>query len=250
MLVYHYTKSKNLELIILQDRIHFKASHYSTYGDNDYGWTTKVARPIIASICEQCHESFDKEWDFDPFIISFAEKRNDRYMWRSFGNYNKGIMLALDSKLIAQTAMKDSLPDAFMKCKYFVDNERRKQWLRSCRIEDFPVPSNCLQDDLMIISSFLLPKRYKREREYRYVVPIHRGFYVSWNPETKEPKVEDKPLDKYTDKDGNLYVDFPKVTLKEVVIGRKCKLTVAEVRDYLSQNGYDLNHVTVTKLMK
>lgn len=82
------------------------------------------------------------------------------------------------------------------------------------------------------------------------MVPIHRGFYVSWNPETKEPKVEDKPLNKYTDTDGNLYVDFPKEALREIVIGRKCKLTVAEVRDYLSQNGYELTHVTVIKLMK
>ena len=208
MLVYHYTKSKTLELIILQDRIHFKVSHYSTYGNDDYGWTTKVARPIIASLCKQNYESFDNDWDFDPFIISFAKRRNCPRMWRNFGNYNKGIMLALDSTLIAQTAMKDSLPDVFMKCKYFVDNERRRQWLRTCRKEDFFVPSNCLQDDLMIISSFLLPNRYKREREYRYVVPIHRGFYVSWNPETKEPKIEDEPLNKYTDKDGYFFVDF------------------------------------------
>lgn len=248
MLVYHYTKSKNLESIILQDRIHFKTSHYSTYGNDDYGWTTKVARPIIASICEQSLESFDNDWDFDPFIISFAKRRNCPRMWRNFGNYNKGIMLALDSKLIAQTAMKDSLPDVFMKCKYFVDNERRRQWLRTCRTGEFPVPSNCLQDDLMIISSFLLPDRYKKQREYRYVVPIHRGFNFSWNPEKKMPEYADEPLNKYTDKEGNLSVDFPKETLREVVIGSKSKLTVAEVRAYLSQNGYDLKTVLVSKL--
>lgn len=143
MSVYHYTKSNNLELIILHDRIHFKASHYSTYGVNDYGWTTKVARPIIASICEQCHESFDKKWDFDPFIISFAEKRNACNMWHSFGDNYKGIMIGLDTELISKTAMKDSLPDVFMRCKYFVDNERRRQWLRTCRTGEFPVPSDC-----------------------------------------------------------------------------------------------------------
>lgn len=248
MLVYHYTKSQCLELIILRDRIHFKTSHYSTYGDNDYGWTTKVARPIIAFICKQSHESFDYDWDFDPFIISFAEKRNACNMWHSFGDNYKGIMIGLDPELISKTALKDSLPDVFMKCKYFDSNECRSQWLRTCQKEDFPVPSNCLQDDLMIISSFLLPNRYKKQREYRYVVPFHTGFSFSWDSEKNEPEYADEQLKKENDKVVDLYVDFPKETLREVVIGRKCKLTVAEVREYLLHNGYDLNHVTVTKL--
>ena len=120
--------------------------------------------------------------------------------------------------------------------------------MRACQKEDFPVPSNCLQDDLMIVSSFLLPKRYKREREYRYVIPIHRGFSFSWSSEKKEPDIVDEQLNKENDKVVDLYVDFPKETLREIVIGRKSKLTVTEVREFLLKNGYDLKRVLVNKM--
>lgn len=45
MVIYHFTPLLNLNKIVLDVGIHFKARHYSAWGKQDYGWTKDFVKP-------------------------------------------------------------------------------------------------------------------------------------------------------------------------------------------------------------
>lgn len=249
--LYHYTKFCNLQKIVSQDKLNWKATFYKKFKGVDYEWIRSEAKNIIAEICIENNWWFDPDFKlYEPYIISFCRNANSEDMWEEFGCGGSGIVLVIDETILVQEASlisKDSnqphnIPARIIPCEYI-----NKQWTKELLKEKILKIANsytlkeCTNDDRLSFAAMgIMQKALKDEQEIRYVNLVAKVSSFYWN----DGEVIKVPYIVQED-DYSKIISFPHYLLKGVILGKKTSNKQGEeARKYLVGCGYSPNILT------
>ncbi len=236
--LYHYTKLSNLEKIVKTDSIDLIANFYEKFNQKDYAWIKKYAESIVREICEE------KNWKYDPdilshrpYIISFCEKTNSKYMWRYFGNKRKGIVLEFNQEKLCQEANSTDNYACLVPCKYVSSNKDREK-IKHIIMEianDDLLCENTEADKHIFAVMGIMMDNYSQQKEVRYVQIEQKLCTVSYKK--GEERIKNYVVQ---EEDWSRHLFFPKDILTKVIFGKNVDDDdVRKYTDYLKNMGYD-----------
>lgn len=228
MNLYHYTKFEVLKQIVKPDDIKLRASRYSNYDNGDCKWVENVSNDIIRDMTEI--EDLSDRLTMRPFIICFCKNGRSESMWKNYADGSRGIQLVFDGKEIEKVASRcndkcHDNPDDMMDCIYTSDDiDDVRKYLRQLYKDYRNKTINDKVGDLLTCQCFLKQKKFKDEKEMRYLIPEHdtTHFHLDKNnvvvSEDKENYGDDRESNKYSNKHYVLKT-FPHAALKGIQFG-------------------------------
>ena len=168
--LYHYTELQYLKQIVNPDNICMKATYYKKYNQNDYKWIKTYAEPIVEKICKQLKLEYDPDClSYSPYIISFSTEPDSKNMWDSFASKGKGLVLKFKREALLQNAHYSNA-ELMIPCSYVKAKDASKieeDILKIYKSRDLGMYPE--QDKIAFAAIGILPKRYCKQNEVRYV---------------------------------------------------------------------------------
>lgn len=225
--VAHYTKTDVLSSILKEDGIVLWATKYGFFPDElEYAWPLSIVKPYLEEIANQANAEYDPEHEAFPYILSFTNGIDSKFMWEKYGENGNGVMLVFDKAKLYDYC--NSYIERTGKTRYCIDvlyatsdnlnsvladayNELQKGFPNTNPLEPF---YDC--------PAFVKNKtQFQMEEEFRL---IHCAYEtIHYSPETVDnPTVsEELPADlKHRKSNG---IDIPYI---EVILPKECLIAI------------------------
>lgn len=230
--VAHYTKLCNLPNILKKEGICLWATRFSHFEDKkEFEWARQVLEKYLPGLAKSKGIEYDPSDKVFPYILSLTNSIDDEYMWRHYGDDNKGVMLIFDRLEI------------YSHCNDHIENTGE---FRTCMNVEYANDSNIeqvidntfnnLEKDFSNANSYEtfieLPayikdqKNFEKENEFRVTHYSYNSFTASSNLEFAEFEYAPDYL-KFRNSNGILipYIELllPHRSLVGIVLGEKCE---------------------------
>lgn len=249
--LYHYTKSEVLKKITIKDGIILKSTRYDRHGNGEYSWIKEKADLAIKEICKEKGKPYDEDpLQFVPFTISLCCNGYLKNMWENYAEGCQGVQLLLDFERIEKLALSDHNPNVFIPCHYMNVEDDVKAALIDMYNKHYKPESNDLQSDLTECSACLKQMQYKKEDEYRFLIPHYNKLSASYNDGNIhiEEKENEEGLSDCNDELTYMQY-FPKDVLLGVVVGHLITdEKMEELKQHLLLNGYESVANTIKRI--
>ncbi len=257
--IYHYTKIDSLKQIVKNGDLNFRASRYTDIGNGEFEWIRSEVEIAIRQICDDVNVIYESnQLKLIPYIISFCMQPCSEYMWKNYAGYD-GVQIELDESKIKNIAEnKKKNPDVFMKCLYISDKEKDDLYnlikLLDNLYGNYAPKCDDLQSDLLECAACLKQEVYRKEDEYRYMIPNYEKIVFLYSPDSdstpyKQRTKENEENVKRESGKKYIYRAFPQETLLGVTFGPEVgDDVIKDVYHLLKDKGFDVSRISFKKL--
>jgi hypothetical protein len=264
--IYHYCGLDSFEKIVNSQTI-WLTNALKTNDRYEIKWITELLKsfPDIKSHIKvnkfkTLYEYYVKSF-IRPHIACFSKEGDILSQWRGYANNGKGVSIGFDRKYFEAIAKRDQdQKEISIKKVVYLENDQKQELKRLIDArdfkgfaevnEDFNVGDIVLASELVQLGVKFKHYTFEEEKEVRVIqifdkLALETDAFKYLTPETNPFKY------KGTDDDLTSYVELPlkpldppettPPSIKEIIIGPKCKADEADVNDFVkSQFGYTI----------
>lgn len=246
MNIYHYTSLDAAVKILQKEHICFWGTRYDSMNDpTDSIYARDVVIPLFKKVVEDDSrlEDYDKDdSEAFPYIVSFSQKEDDFYMWRT---YKADIALEFDRDVIKKSIDKDKGPSFvyFEDCEYPGNEDAiHRTFIKKLNMLN--------QGQGTMLSArhavaFIKKKEFMAEKEVRLVAFDHEGISFTEGSCVEHEIPNNIGFKMIRNKDLVLYKEFhlPQNALTGIIINSNSEEHYKSVKRHIGlwllQQGYN-----------